>query len=34
MLSAIEQNDAVVFDLIQREQARQSISIRMIPSCG
>ena len=32
MLSAIEQSDAVVFDLIQREQARQNISIRMIPS--
>ena len=32
MLSAIEQNDAVVFDLIQQEQNRQNISIRMIPS--
>ena len=32
MLSAIEQNDTVVFDLIKAEQARQGISIRMIPS--
>ncbi|MHC4237685.1 MAG: serine hydroxymethyltransferase, partial [Planctomycetota bacterium] len=32
MLSAIEKNDGVVFDLIQQEQARQGISIRMIPS--
>ncbi|MHC5119735.1 MAG: serine hydroxymethyltransferase, partial [Planctomycetota bacterium] len=32
MLSAIEQNDTVVFDLIKAEQARQSISVRMIPS--
>ena len=32
MLSAIEQNDTAVFDLIQAEQARQAISIRMIPS--
>jgi glycine hydroxymethyltransferase len=32
MLSAIEKNDTVVFDLIKAEQARQGISIRMIPS--
>ena len=32
MLSAIKQNDVVVFDLIKAEQARQGISIRMIPS--
>ena len=32
MLSAIEQTDAVVFDLIRQEQSRQSGSIRMIPS--
>ena len=32
MLSAIEQIDTVVFDLIRQEQARQSSSIRMIPS--
>lgn len=32
MLSAIERTDAVVFDLIRKEQARQSGSIRMIPS--
>lgn len=32
MLSAIKQSDAVVFDLIQQEQTRQGISIRMIPS--
>ena len=32
MLSAIEQIDTVVFDLIRTEQARQSSSIRMIPS--
>ena len=32
MLSAIEKNDMVVFDLIKAEQARQSISVRMIPS--
>jgi glycine hydroxymethyltransferase len=32
MLSAIKQNDRVVFDLIKAEQVRQGISIRMIPS--
>ncbi|MHC4552944.1 MAG: serine hydroxymethyltransferase [Planctomycetota bacterium] len=32
MLSAIEQMDSVVFDLIKQEQARQAGSIRMIPS--
>ncbi len=32
MLSAIEQIDTVVFDLIKQEQARQGSSIRMIPS--
>jgi len=32
MLSAIKQNDLVVFDLIKQEQTRQGISIRMIPS--
>ena len=32
MLSAIEKNDTVVFDLIKAEQVRQGISIRMIPS--
>jgi glycine hydroxymethyltransferase len=32
MLSAIEQTDSVVFDLIRQEQARQSSTIRLIPS--
>lgn len=32
MLSAIEQIDTVVFDLIRQEQDRQNSSIRMIPS--
>ncbi len=32
MLSDIERSDAAVFDLIHQEQARQSSSIRMIPS--
>ena len=32
MLEAIKQTDSVVFDLICQEQARQSGSIRMIPS--
>ncbi len=32
MLSAIEQIDTVVFDLIKQEQHRQESSIRMIPS--
>ena len=32
MLSAIEQIDTVVFNLIHQEQARQNSSIRMIPS--
>ena len=32
MLSAIEQSDSVVFDIIHREEALQAASIRMIPS--
>ena len=32
MLSAIEQTDAIVFDMIRQEQDRQARSIRMIPS--
>ena len=32
MLSAIEKSDSVVFDIIHREEAKQSATIRMIPS--
>jgi glycine hydroxymethyltransferase len=32
MLSAIEKSDSTVFDIIHREEAKQSATIRMIPS--